>query len=130
MSRIFSSCVALGGMVLAPTAFAGSNLAVIGPVLSGLAMAQAGAPQTGAPSQGSELSKRKVTELLAAARRAMAEQNWEAADSLVSRAEAMNVKFGMFFIGDTPQKARRDLQLKRPSTQQTTAMKPNSSTAL
>jgi general secretion pathway protein D len=124
MSRIFSSCVALGWMVLTPVAFAGPNPAVMGPILSGLVVGQ-----TGAQGQGPEISKRKINELLADARRAMAEQNWETADSLVSRAEGMNVKFGLFHIGDTPQKARRDLQQRRPATQQNTGAKPGASQA-
>ena len=118
MSRIFSSCVALGWMALTPVVFTGPNPTVSWePALSTMALGQAGTP-----SQSPEISKRKVAELLTDARRAMTEGNWETADSLISRAEGMNAKFGLFYIGDTPQKARRDLQLRRrPRPNQNTA---------
>lgn len=46
--------------------------------------------------------------LLSRARQAMAEGNLETADSLLKRAEGMNVAHGLFHMGDTPKKARRD----------------------
>ncbi len=47
------------------------------------------------------------------ARQAMAENNLTAADSLISQAEALGVQYNFFYMGDTPKKARRDLDRKR-----------------
>ena len=43
----------------------------------------------------------------------MAENDLAAADSLISQAEALGVQYNMFYMGDTPKKARRDLERKR-----------------
>jgi hypothetical protein len=43
----------------------------------------------------------------------MAENNLTAADSLISQAEALGVQYNFFYMGDTPKKARRDLDRKR-----------------
>src|SRR4029077_15837302 len=43
---------------------------------------------------------------------AMSEGHMQLADSCVSRAEAMNPKYSLFHIGDTPVKCRADLNKK------------------
>lgn len=47
--------------------------------------------------------------LLSRARQAMDEGKLEIADSLVSQAESLNLRYGFTHLGDTPKKARRDL---------------------
>jgi len=46
----------------------------------------------------------------------MAERHWETADSLLKRAESLNVKFGLLHLGDTPAKARKDLDKSTKTT--------------
>ncbi len=43
----------------------------------------------------------------------MAENDLSTADALISRAEALNVQYNWWYQGDTPKKARRDLDRKR-----------------
>ena len=43
----------------------------------------------------------------------MAENDLGAADSLISQAEALGVQYNIFYMGDTPKKARRDLERRR-----------------
>jgi hypothetical protein len=57
--------------------------------------------------------KRQVSSLLARARRAIADANWETAEKLIEQAEAQNVKFGFLYFGDTPEKARYELDRRR-----------------
>lgn len=58
-------------------------------------------------------AREQMNDLLARARQAMAEGNLETADSLISRAEGLNVTIGFFHTGDSPKKARRDWQKLR-----------------
>ena len=58
--------------------------------------------------------KREVASLLARARKAMSEADWETADKLIAQAAGLNVQFGKLHFGDTPDKARRDLERQRP----------------
>ncbi|HEV3416674.1 MAG TPA: hypothetical protein VG056_07680, partial [Pirellulales bacterium] len=51
----------------------------------------------------------QADDLLRQARKAMAEGHLQLADSCVSRAEALNPKYSIFHIGDTPAKCRQDL---------------------
>ncbi len=59
--------------------------------------------------------KQLAEELLRRARQAMADGDLEIADSLLSRAEAYNIRYGVLHLGDTPKKARRDLDRMRKS---------------
>ncbi len=43
----------------------------------------------------------------------MSENDLDAADSLISKAESLGVQYSPFYMGDTPKKARRDLERKR-----------------
>ncbi|HEY4312798.1 MAG TPA: hypothetical protein VGN12_25330 [Pirellulales bacterium] len=61
-------------------------------------------------------SKREVLSLLGRARKAMTEADWDTADSLIAQAEAQHVQFGKIYFGDTPEKARRDLERQRPAS--------------
>ena len=45
----------------------------------------------------------------------MAEKDFVAADSLISQADALGVKYSIFYQGDTPDRARRDLERSRNS---------------
>ena len=54
----------------------------------------------------------KADELLHQARKAMSEGQYAIADSCISRAEKLNPKYGIFHTGDTPKKARTDLNRK------------------
>ncbi len=79
------------------------------------AMPPAGAVQVWLASaavsdDGGDLAQ--VDELLRQARRAMAEGHMQLADSCISRAEALNPKYSLFHIGDTPVKCRADLNKK------------------
>lgn len=103
---------------LAPaTASAGSHHAAALTVMSASVLAQA-------DDQDSADPKRDVADLLEQAREAMKEGRLETADSYITRAEELDVRFGLLHFGDTPKKARRDLvtaikreekQPKRPS---------------
>ncbi len=62
-----------------------------------------------------EVQRLKVADLLKRARTAMQEGDWNTAESLTSRAEAFNVSFPLMYFGDTPKKARRDLDRARPA---------------
>jgi general secretion pathway protein D len=59
--------------------------------------------------------RQKTVDLLRRARQAMAENDVAAADSLISQAESLGIQYGPFYMGDTPKKARRDLDRKRNS---------------
>jgi general secretion pathway protein D len=50
----------------------------------------------------------RADDLLRQARKAMAEHDRQLADSFISRAEAINPKYGLFHTGDTPKKCRAD----------------------
>ena len=63
-----------------------------------------------APDQRSELDS-----LLARARSAMKDGNFETADSLIARAEAIPADYGLFHVGDTPKKCRQELEVRRRS---------------
>jgi general secretion pathway protein D len=71
--------------------------------------------QAAPPARSPEEARRQVNELLSKARQAMKEGNYETADSCISRAENIPVTFGMMHMGDTPKKARRDLDRLRGS---------------
>jgi general secretion pathway protein D len=61
----------------------------------------------------SDAARKQVDDLLGRARQSLNEGNLETADSLIGRAEGLNVAYGLFHTGDTPKKARRDLEKAR-----------------
>ncbi len=91
-----------------------AGIAVAGPIAGGATawLAAAAMGQTtavGAP----EDKNAQAADLLRRARQAMEESNFSAADSLIARAEALDIRYGPFYFGDTPKKARRDLERRR-----------------
>ncbi|MEN6457676.1 MAG: hypothetical protein ABFC63_01995 [Thermoguttaceae bacterium] len=66
-----------------------------------------------APAANPESADRQVADLLTRARAAMNEGDLDAAESLISKAESLGVQYGPFHLGDTPKKARHDLERKR-----------------
>jgi general secretion pathway protein D len=94
-----------------------------------LSLAVQAAAQTGKAKPSAE-ERREVESLLTRARSAMKEGNFEAADAMISRAEAVPVEYGMFHMGDTPKKCRHDWESRRHSAKKNPALpsqkaKPN-----
>ncbi|MCE5304049.1 MAG: hypothetical protein LLF97_13205 [Planctomycetaceae bacterium] len=58
----------------------------------------------------------QAADLLRRARQAMVENDLSAADSLIAQAEALGVTYNALYMGDTPKKARHDLERKRNSS--------------
>src|SRR5205814_2191122 len=77
-----------------------------------------------------EIRRLKVLDLCKRARQSMEEGNWETADSLIGRAESFQVRWPLMYLGDRPEKVRKDYLKVRakggamPSQQ----FKPNSTT--
>jgi general secretion pathway protein D len=69
--------------------------------------------------------RQEVEGLLLRARQAMKDGDLETADTLVSRAEKMKVEFRVFHFGDTPKKARADLNAARKSGRKGAAQRPS-----
>ncbi len=55
----------------------------------------------------------QADDLLRRARQAMAEEDYDAADQLISRAEALDVSYGPMNLSDSPARARRELESRR-----------------
>ena len=65
-------------------------------------------------SNGDAASKRsECLDLVSRARQALEDGDLQTCESLLERAEALNVKFSPFYLGDTPKRVRRDLERKR-----------------
>ena len=71
--------------------------------------------QSASAENNSKDKNRQAADLLHRARQAMAENDLSAADALISKAEALDVRYSRFHMGETPKKARRDLERKRNS---------------
>jgi len=69
--------------------------------------------QSASDGAASEDKARQAADLLRRARQAMDENDLPAAEALISKAEALEVRYARFYLGDTPKKARRDLERKR-----------------
>jgi general secretion pathway protein D len=69
--------------------------------------------------------RQEVETLMARARQAIKEGNFETADSLISRAEKMKVEFSLFHLGDTPKKLRADLATAERANQRDRVQKPS-----
>ncbi len=61
-------------------------------------------------AQSSGASREQAAQLLSVARRALRAGDLHKANQAITKAEKLNVGYGLFHLGDTPQKARRDLQ--------------------
>ena len=83
------------------------------PWLSAVAPAQTSVQAPNRP-RSTAAERRECDRLLAEARQAMDEGRFETADSLIMRAEALQVEYSVLHLGDTPKKARRDLDARRP----------------
>ena len=68
-------------------------------------------PQT-TTVQDSQTARQQSDDLLRRARQAMAENDLQSAGKLISQAETLAVRYGPIHLGDTPQKAGRDLKRK------------------
>ncbi len=62
---------------------------------------------------GSSDKKAQAEDLLHRARQALAENDFAAAEQLVAQAERLGVAYGPMTLGDTPERVRRDMELKR-----------------
>lgn len=96
----------------------GALLGVVGGPLglaAGSALLVAVPTVAAAQDSGDASPAAQVTALLKRARQAMEDGDLEVADSLLSRAEKLGVRFGVLHLGDTPKKARRDLERLRKS---------------
>ncbi len=79
-----------------------------------LALSAAGVAQTNSPTRIKDRRK-QADDLLRRARQAMAEDDLQAAELLISQAKATGVRYSVLNLGDTPDKVRRDLDRKRKS---------------
>jgi len=68
-----------------------------------------------------EQKRRQAADLLARAREAINAGDLEAAEALISQAEALKVSYGMLSLEDTPAKARKALEQKRKSNTESAA---------
>lgn len=65
-------------------------------------------------SDAAGASKRaECLDLVSRARQALEDGDLQTCESLLERAEALNVKFSPFYLGDTPKRVRRDLERQR-----------------
>ncbi len=118
ISQLLPAWVAVSLALAATTAIAGPQSVTTSLWLSAGVVGQTSAPRA------TEADRREVDKLLAQARQALADGHYETADSLISRAEAMKVEYGLFHVGDTPKKARRDLDAAKHQGKRTMPPKP------
>ncbi len=103
----------VGGVVVAWCLSAGVAAAGQLPGATEVLIATAGTAQS-KPSASEEKEKhRRSADYLSRARQAMAENDLETADVLISKAETVGAQYSVFHMGDTPKRARKDLQRKR-----------------
>jgi len=106
-SRLFTASAATGLLFLAGSSVAAPPSGVTSLVTGISAVGQAG------PQAGTEDPRRTVIAILGDARGAMDRGDWQKAESLIARAESMNVHLGLFHTGDTPAKLRGELVRRR-----------------
>jgi general secretion pathway protein D len=100
------------GWVLVAIIFSAGTAAAAPPQGNGDAPpATAGSGQAASPRPDDK--GQQAADLLRRARQAMAENDLAAAESLIAQSEALGVEYNSFHLGDTPKKARRDLDRKR-----------------
>jgi len=114
---------------IAATASLSAGTAVAGPLggTTEILVATAGLAQVAPSASDSKDKRQQSTELLRQARQAMAEDDLAAAESLISAAEALEVQYGLLHVGDTPKKARRDLDRLRSAAAKSPARSSRSS---
>ena len=79
-------------------------------------LAAAALGQSGSANQPSEDPRQQSADLLQRRGKRWPNNDLVAADSLIAQAEALGVKQNIFYRGDTPEKARRELERMRNST--------------
>jgi len=114
---------------IAATASLSAGTAVAGPLggTTEILVATAGLAQVAPSASESKDKRQQTTGLLRQARQAMAEDDLVAAESLISAAEALEVQYGLLHVGDTPKKARRDLDRLRSAAAKSPARSSRSS---
>ncbi|MGA2059933.1 MAG: hypothetical protein ABSG67_05585 [Thermoguttaceae bacterium] len=100
------------GCVLVTILISAGRAAAAPPQNNGDAPPTAAGSVSAASSQADDKGQ-KAADLLRRARQAMAENDLTAAESLIAQSEALGVEYSSFHLGDTPKKARRDLERKR-----------------
>ena len=69
--------------------------------------------------------RKEVEGLLLRARQAMKDGDWEGAESVLVRAEKLKVEYSVFHLGDTPKKARTDLEAAKRKTKKDKLSRPS-----
>ncbi len=105
---ILAGWIAAAASLSAATTMAGPLGGTTG-ILAGTATLAQATPSAADPKD----KRQEAGDLLRRARQAMAEDDLAAAESLISGAEALGVRYSLLHVGDTPKRARRDLQRKR-----------------
>ena len=94
--------------LLAGSAQAGIFAAAATVLIGSAAMAQTNGP---APAAGD--SRQQSDDLLRRSRAAMAQNDFDAAAALLGQADALGAQYPAIWLGDTPSRARRDLERMR-----------------
>ncbi|MEN6451232.1 MAG: hypothetical protein ABFC96_12135 [Thermoguttaceae bacterium] len=103
----------VGWMALATVL--GTSVVVAGPI-QGTLQSTLGAAVLGQAvpaANPTDSPDQQTADLLRRARLAMSDKDLDAAESLISKAESLGVPYSPFYMGDTPKKARRDLDRQR-----------------
>lgn len=83
-------------------------------MVNGPTWAQGPSPAQGVtPPANADILRRQCDDLLARARQAIAERNYDGAEQLLQQAEQLGVKYPPFHLGDTPEKVRKTLEQLR-----------------
>ncbi len=115
-ARIYAGALALTLVWNAAPATAGTRH-LARAVLLGWASSAQLAEHSSEPTDNKALAD----DLLRRARQAISENDLQAAESLVARAEGLGVSYGPFHLGDTPKRVRRDLERSRSRTESDSA---------
>jgi general secretion pathway protein D len=105
---MLAATVGAGLFTVTATSWAGWPSSAYQSLRAAAATGQAASKPASSPD-----ARQQVADLLGRAREEMKAGHYETADSLISRAERLNVPFGFLPRGDTPKKARRDLEKAR-----------------
>lgn len=103
---------ALVGCIALAMVFSARN--VTAATLGGTLEARLAAAALGQASPTAD-PRQQSTELLRRARQAIAEKDFVAAESLITQADSLGVKYSIFYQGDTPDRLRRELERGRAS---------------
>lgn len=117
-SKSFPGLIGLVLGLLAPSLAMAAGQPCVQLVLVAEALAQTNKSKAASDRQ-------EVETLMARARQAIKEGNFETADSLISRAEKMKVEFSLFHLGDTPKKLRADLTAAERTSKRDRVQKPS-----